>query len=204
MPQAFLCRFLAHPAGLWNVDTLLHCPFEHPTLECLNKEFFFSILKSVQVSVLVFNNQPMLVLESIVSYKMCIVTSRDDSSSIQCFLFTLVFAPCIILALKYGKVLIQTDKISGTAFHGIKSFPKLLNFYILTEKSICVTAHCLLFHMSLFSMARKILILFLLFWSVPSEHQQHNFVKTIWALLRRGFYLLSLDLHGLFSQILHC
>ena len=139
------------------------CPFEHPTLECLNKEFFFSILKSVQVSVLVFNNQPMLVLESIVSYKMCIVTSRDDSSSIQCFLFTLVFAPCIILALKYGKVLIQTDKISGTAFHGIKSFPKLLNFYILTEKSICVTAHCLLFHMSLFSMARKILILFCCF-----------------------------------------
>ena len=146
------------------------------------------------MSVLVFNNQPMLVVESIVSYKMCTVTSRDDSSSIQCFLFTLVFAPCIILVLKYDKVLIQTDKVSGTAFHGIKSFPKMLNFYILSEKSICVTAHCLLFHMSLFSMARKILILLLLFWSVPSEHQ-HNFVNTTWALLRRGFYLLLLDLY---------
>ena len=165
-----------------------------PHLSVWTKEFFFSILKSVQVSVLVFNNQPMLVVESIVSYKMCTVTSRDDSSSIQCFLFTLVFAPCIILALKYDKVLIQTDKVSGTAFHGIKSFPKMLNFYILSEKSICVTAHCLLFHMSLFSMARKILMLLLLFWSVPSEHQ-HNFVNTTWALLRRGFYLLLLDLY---------
>ena len=135
-----------------------------------------------------------MVLESIVSYKMCTVTSRDDSCSIQCFLFTLVFAPCIILALKYGKVLIQTDKISGTAFHGIKSFPKLLNFYILTE-SPSVLQHTVSYSTCLFSMARKILILFLLFWSVPSEHQQHNFVKTIWALLRSGFYLLLLDLY---------
>lgn len=139
-------------------------------LECLNKGIFFSILKSVHTSVLVFNNQPMLVLESIVSYKMCTVTSRDDSSSIQCFLFTLVFAPCIILALKCGKVLIQTDKISGTAFHGIKSFPKLLNFYILTE-SPSVLQHTVSYSTCLFSMERKILILFLLFWSVPSEHQ---------------------------------
>lgn len=152
-------------------------------------------MKSEHTSVLVFNNQPMVVLESIVSYKMCTVTSRDDSSSFQCFLFTLVFAPCIILALKYDKVVIQIGKISGTAFHGIRSFPKLLNFYVLTEKSIGVTIHCLLFHMSLFSMARKMLILFLLFWSVPSEHQQHNFANTIWALLRRGFYLLLLDLY---------
>ena len=114
----------------------------------------------MHTSVLVFNNQPMLVLESIVSYKMCTVTSRDDSSSIQCFLFNLVFAPCIILALKYGRVLIQTGKISGTAFHGIKSFPKLLNFYILTEQSFCVTTHCLLFHMFVLDGENNINIIF--------------------------------------------
>jgi len=110
MPQAFLRRFRAHSAGLWNFDTLLHCPFEHPTHECLNKGIFFSILKSVHTSVFVFNNQPMLVLESIVSYKMCTVTSRDDSSSCQCFLFALVFAPCIILALNMIKFLFRPVK----------------------------------------------------------------------------------------------
>ena len=77
----------------------------------------------------------MVVLESIFSHKMCMVTSRDDSANIQCFLFTLVFAPCIILALKYDKVLFQTGKISGIAFHGDQILPKIFKLLHTDSKS---------------------------------------------------------------------